>query len=109
MCIFSVQYTDPVIWREKDKNDALYLHRVVVNPVYKGQKQFMKVLNWAKEHALQKGLKFIRMDTWAENTKLTDYYKSYGFEVAEYYTTPNEAGIPIQYRNVEVVLFEMEL
>jgi len=43
LCIFSIQYNDPFIWRGRDQNDAIYLHRIVVNPNFKGQKQFQKV------------------------------------------------------------------
>ena len=37
-CIFSVYYSDELFWREKEKNEAVYLHRIGVNPNYKGQK-----------------------------------------------------------------------
>ena len=46
LCIFSIQLSDPFIWRERDQDDAVYLHRIVVNPAFKGQKQFEKVLKW---------------------------------------------------------------
>ena len=35
--VFSVRYTDKVIWRDLDKGDSIYLHRIVVNPKFKGQ------------------------------------------------------------------------
>jgi len=47
VCIFSIQFSDPFIWRNRDKNDAIYLHRIVVNSNFKRQRQFEKVLNWA--------------------------------------------------------------
>ncbi|NOU19572.1 MAG: GNAT family N-acetyltransferase [Bacteroidales bacterium] len=109
LCIFSIQYNDPFIWRDKDKNDAIYLHRIVVNTAFKGQNQFEKVMNWAKQHARQNALKFIRMDTWADNEKIIDYYKSFGFEFIENYQTTNSTELPIQNRNLNVALLEMEL
>lgn len=109
LCIFSVQYNDPFIWRDRDHNDAIYLHRIVVNPKFKGQRQFEKVLNWAKQLALQRNLKFIRMDTWAENNKLIDYYKSFGFEFIENYKTTDAAELPTPNRNLNVALLEMKL
>src|SRR5450755_1371983 len=39
-CIFSICYSDKIIWRKREKGDSLYLHRIAVNAVYKGQKQF---------------------------------------------------------------------
>lgn len=109
LCIFSIQHNDPFIWRDKDQNDAIYLHRIVVNPNFKGQRQFEKVLDWAKQFGWQKNLKFIRMDTWADNEKIIDYYKSFGFEFIEYYRTANTPELPIQNRDLNVALLEMGL
>lgn len=109
LCIFSIQYNDPFIWRSRDRNDAIYLHRIVVNPNFKGQRLFEKVLIWAKQFALQKGLEFVRMDTWADNEKIIDYYKSFGFEFIEYYKTPDTPELPTQNRNLNVALLEMPL
>jgi ribosomal protein S18 acetylase RimI-like enzyme len=109
LCIFSIQYNDPFIWRDRDKNDAIYLHRIVVNSKFKGQKQFEKVLNWAKQFVRQNNLKFIRMDTWAENWKIIDYYKSFGFTLIENYKTTDTRELPIQNRNLNVALLEMKI
>ena len=65
--VFSVCYTDKIIWRHLDRGDSIYLHRIVVNPQLKGQKLFGKILQWAINHSKQKGLTSIRMDTWAAN------------------------------------------
>jgi ribosomal protein S18 acetylase RimI-like enzyme len=109
LCIFSIQHNDPFIWRDRDQNDAIYLHRIVVNPNFKGQRQFEKVLNWAKHFAQQNHLKFVRMDTWADNEKIIDYYKSFGFKFIEYYRTTAAPELPIQNRNLNVALLEMAL
>src|SRR4051812_29814914 len=37
VCVFSVHYNDPVIWKEKDQEPAVYLHRIAVNPLLKGR------------------------------------------------------------------------
>lgn len=109
LCIFSIQYNDPFIWLDRDQGDAIYLHRIVVNPKFKGQKQFEKVLNWAKQLARQNNLKFVRMDTWAENKKIIDYYKLFGFEFVEYFKTSNSTELPTQNRNLNVALLEMKV
>lgn len=67
------------------------------------------MLNWAKQLALQKYLKFIRIDTWAENNRLIDYYKSFGFEFIENYTITDAAELPTPNRNLNVALLEMKL
>jgi ribosomal protein S18 acetylase RimI-like enzyme len=109
VCIFSVQFSDPYIWRGRDRNDAIYLHRIVVNPLFKGQKLFLKILTWATEIALQKNRSFVRMDTWADNHKIIDYYKSFGFKFIENYKTPDTDELPIQNRNLNVALLEKKV
>jgi ribosomal protein S18 acetylase RimI-like enzyme len=109
LCIFSIQYKDPFIWRERDKDDAIYLHRIVVNPNFRGQKQFEKVLNWAKQFVRHNSLRFIRMDTWADNEKIIDYYKSFGFMFIENYKTSDSLELPIQNRNLSVALLEIDI
>ena len=109
LCIFSVQFNDRFIWREKDKDDAIYLHRIVVNPKFKGQKQFEKVLNWARQFAKQKNLKYVRMDTWADNSKIISYYKTFGFNFIENYITTNTSELPVQNRNLHVALLQLEI
>jgi ribosomal protein S18 acetylase RimI-like enzyme len=109
LCVFSIQFTDPFIWRTKDQNDSVYLHRIVVNPNFRGQKQFEKVLNWAKQLVQENNLKFIRMDTWADNLKLINYYLSFGFQFIENYKTENESELPLQNRNLNVALLEMKV
>lgn len=106
---FSLCYSDPVIWREKERGDAVYLHRMVVNPKFKGQKRFGKILAWLQEHAANKKLWFIRMDTWADNPSLIAYYQSFGFAVVGYCKTPDSEALPLQQQNNEVVLLEMKL
>jgi hypothetical protein len=107
--IFSICYADPLIWREKERGDAIYLHRIVANRNVNEGPVFAGILNWAKYVAVQKGLRFIRMDTWAENSKLIDYYRGYGFRFVENFTTANTTALPIQHRNLKVALLELAL
>lgn len=109
LCIFSIQYNDPFIWRERDRNDAIYLHRIVVNPNFKGQKMFEKVLNWSVVFTKQNDKKFIRMDTWADNYQLIEYYKSFGFRFIKNYKTEDTVKLPIQNRNLNVALLELNI
>ncbi|MGQ7947329.1 GNAT family N-acetyltransferase [Flavobacterium sp. WC2509] len=109
LCIFSICFSDALIWRKMEKGDAIYLHRIVVNPKLKGQKQFEKILKWVIELANKKELKYVRMDTWADNSNIIEYYKSYGFQFIENYTTLNTPELPVQHRNLKVALLEMKL
>lgn len=107
--VFSVRYSDKVIWREMDEGNSIYLHRIVVNPEFKGQKLFGTILDWVIAHSRQKGLAHIRMDTWAANPTIIEYYKSFGFEFIENYTTPDSEELPVHNRNLALTLLEYKL
>jgi len=107
--IFSICFTDPIIWRKMEKGDALYLHRVVLNRRFSGSKIFQHVLDWSSGYACAKDLRYLRMDTWAENRKIISYYKEYGFRFVENYTTPDSNELPLQHRKLTVALLELEL
>lgn len=107
--VFSVCYADKVIWRDFEKGDAVYLHRIVVNPEFKGQKLFGTIVNWCINHCRAKGLQYIRMDTWATNPTIISYYKGFGFRFVENFTTPNSPELPVHNRNLALTLLEYEI
>jgi len=107
--VFSVCYTDKIIWRHLDDGTSVYLHRIVVNPVMKGRMLFGSILDWTTEHARQKGLKSIRMDTWASNHGLISYYQKFGFTFVENFTTPTTPDLPVHNRNLALALLEYKL
>jgi ribosomal protein S18 acetylase RimI-like enzyme len=97
---------EQVIWREREAGDSLYIHRMVVNPACKGKRLFGEVLGWATRHAKSKGLRFVRMDTWADNPPLISYYASFGFRFVEYFTLPDSPELPVHNRRLRVALME---
>jgi GNAT superfamily N-acetyltransferase len=107
--VFSVCYTDRVIWRHYDKGNAIYLHRIVVNPDFKGQKLFGVILDWAVAHCKERGLEFIRMDTWAANPAIVEYYKGFGFKFVEDFTTPDTEELPVHNRKLALTLLEYNI
>ena len=107
--VFSVRYSDKVIWRHLDDGSAIYLHRIVVNPEFKGRKLFGRILEWVIDHSKQKGINHIRMDTWASNPTIIDYYKKFGFSVIENYTTPDSEELPVHNRKLALTLLEYSL
>ena len=78
-------------------HSSIYLHRIVVNPNHKGKKQFEKITLWTKNHIKEKNIDYIRMDTWADNPTIIDYYKSFGFQSLNNFTTPNTLDLPVQH------------
>jgi ribosomal protein S18 acetylase RimI-like enzyme len=107
--VFSVVYSDKILWGEQDKGDAIYLHRIVVNPEFKGRKLFGLILNWSIAHAKQKGLQFVRMDTWANNLVIMDYYKSFGFRFMGNVDTSGNLELPEHNRNLVLALLEYKI
>lgn len=107
--VFSIAYEDKIIWRHLDQGKSVYLHRIVVNPVFKGRKLFGKILEWVIMHGKAKGLDSIRMDTWADNPNLQHYYQQFGFRIVENFTTPNTPDLPEHNRNLAITLLEYPL
>src|SRR5258708_31259877 len=35
-CVYTVTYADPLIWKERSQNAAMYIHRIVTNPDFIG-------------------------------------------------------------------------
>ena len=49
------------------------------------------------------------MDTWANNSTLIEYYKTFGFNVIENYTTPDSIELPVHNRNLALTLLEYKI
>lgn len=107
--IFAICHNDELIWRWREQNDALYLHRIVLNRTHLRAKFFDTVLQWAIRHARASNKRFVRMDTWAENAKLINYYKGYGFQFIENYRTADTTDLPVQHRKLNVALLELDV
>jgi ribosomal protein S18 acetylase RimI-like enzyme len=108
-CIFSVAYSDPLIWGQRDSEPALYIHRIVTNPLFRGQGYVKIIVEWAKEYGRRIGKKYIRMDTWGDNQKLIDYYMKCGFAFVDIITPTNTAVLPKHYEGISLSLFEIAL
>jgi GNAT superfamily N-acetyltransferase len=107
-CIFSIFYNDPLLWGKDDNEFSIYIHRIATNPKFKGRGMTNLIIDWAKAHAKETGRKFIRMDTWADNKNLADYYVKCGFNIAGYKQLDKEAkGLPKHYSTLSLVLFEI--
>jgi hypothetical protein len=109
VCIFSIQYNDPVIWGERDKDPAIYLHRICVNPAFKGREIMKVIKDWAQVQAKQQNRKFLRMDTWGNNEKLREYYIRCGFTYIGQQNLKSTEGLPDHYGGNYLSLFENEV
>ena len=74
-------HADPEFWTaEDDPDDALYVHRMAVARSASGQKVGSALLDWASRQAVDAGKKWLRLDAWANNTALQDYYRQRDFQ-----------------------------
>lgn len=108
-CIFSTAYEDPLIWGPTSLDRALYLHRIVTSSAFRGRGYVRSIVSWAIAFARDSGLRFVRMDTWADNQKLNDYYQACGFKFVGLVTPPESDVLPSHYRGISLGLFEMDL
>ena len=107
-CIFAVTYEDELIWGEKNNDSAIYIHRIVTNPAFRGNNHVNIIVEWAKEFCKNNNKQFIRMDTWGDNPKLIDYYVKCGFNYLETVDLDNTEGLPSHYKG-SLALFEIKI
>lgn len=107
--VFSVFMTDPNMWGEREQGDAIYLHRIISNPAFKGQRLLQQVIDWSVDLAKAQQRKYLRLDTWASNPQMQAYYQSFGFDYQGNAFIPDLPEIPPPYRNYEVSLFQIRI
>lgn len=74
------EYADPEFWKEGDRpDDALYVHRMVVDRRAAGRGVGAELLGWADNIAASRGRKWLRLDAWRTNVPLHTYYRRQGF------------------------------
>lgn len=108
-CVFLVTFNDPQIWQEKDKDAAIYLHRIVTHPDFRGYGFVNIITTRAKAYAKNHQLKFVRLDTWADNQKLFTHYTSCGFNHVGSIKIGADSGLPKHYEGIGLNLFEIEI
>ncbi len=106
LCYFSIAFTDPEIWGDMERGDALYLHRGVTNPAFRGLGLTRFIFEWARVMARLIDRKYIRIDTWGSNRSLIDYYSKSGFKHIGYKQMGEAPGLPAHYRNLRLAIFE---
>lgn len=107
-CVFAITFDDASIWGEKDQNDAIYIHRIVTDPAFRGRLFVQHIMEWAKVYAKSLGKKYVRMDTWGDNEKLIDYYQKCGFNFLGI-ITPKYSNLPKHYNGITLSLFEINV
>ncbi|MNI80191.1 Acetyltransferase (GNAT) family protein [compost metagenome] len=73
---------DHRLWGNEDGflEDAVYIHRVVVNRAYAGTGLGSAMLKWAETGASYPGKKWLRLDCIASNEALNRFYPACGYQ-----------------------------
>lgn len=109
VCIWAITFNDEQIWEEKNKDSAIYIHRIAINPNFRGKNFVAKIVDWAKEYANEKGIQFIRLDTLGNNKGLIKHYKNAGFDFLGMFDLKNTDSLPDHYKEAPVCLFQINL
>lgn len=109
VCIFAIDFSDAVIWGVKDLQPAIYLHRIVTNPRYRGNGYIQNIITWAVHFGKSAGKEFVRMDTWGDNPGLIAYYVKSGFQHTGFATPEQSDTLPKHYEGVTLALFEIPI
>jgi ribosomal protein S18 acetylase RimI-like enzyme len=108
-CVWAITFTDEQIWEERNKDNAMYIHRIATNPKFRGNNFVSLIVNWAINFAKSNHIKFIRLDTLGNNVKLIEHYKNAGFTFLGMFQLKNTDGLPEHYHEAPVCLFEINL
>lgn len=107
-CIFAIAFEDKSIWKNKSADKAVYFHRIVTHPKYRGQYFVEKIVKWGVVFAKENNLDFLRMDTWGGNKSMIAYYQKCGFNFLGT-ITPNYGDLPKHCEAITLSLFEIAL
>lgn len=104
--VFSIAHEDPAIWGAHERGRHLYLHRVARAAGYPGRGLMDVVLAWVADECTRLGRDGIRLDTWATNTVLIDFYLRRGFHLVEERRLGADARLPPHYHHNSFALLE---
>ncbi|MDC6350447.1 GNAT family N-acetyltransferase [Zeaxanthinibacter sp. PT1] len=108
-CVWATTFTDEQIWEERNADPAVYIHRIAVNPDFRGHNFVQTIVDWAHDYAGEHGKRYIRLDTLGDNQRLIQHYKDCGFDFLGMFTMQDTSGLPDHYHGEKVALFEIEL
>jgi ribosomal protein S18 acetylase RimI-like enzyme len=109
LCIFATTFSDADIWREKNEEPSIYIHRIVTNPAFRGGHYVNDIIAWAKNYGRANGKKFLRIDTWGDNPRLVSYYERCGFRFVETVQITSDMDLPKHYDGISLALLEIAI
>lgn len=74
---------DELYWPEESAGNALYLHKIVIDPAYSGQRLADHLITFFKEKGKREGYPCVRIDVRAHKEKLRSMYERNGFQLVK--------------------------
>jgi len=104
----SLYEEDKILWGN-DQESALYIHRLASARDVTGRGVGAALIVWSRRQAEDRKKRWLRVDCWAENRELCEFYERQGFEKVRDKNTGANPAWPKHYQNIELRLFQMEL
>jgi ribosomal protein S18 acetylase RimI-like enzyme len=70
---------EPIVWPEVAEDDGVYVYSLAVRRDWADQQIGCRLLQWAGDRASSLGRMYVRLDCFADNAFLRDYYTRAGF------------------------------
>ena len=107
----SISFTDELVWEERDADPAIYLHRIVTNPDFRGRGYVPAITAWAEEYGKAAGMQFVRLDTDVGNVRLNAYYRECGYIFCgiKQFNDLNDPRVPRHYFGAGLSLYERRI
>ena len=108
---FSIAFSDELVWDERDADPAIYLHRIMTSPEFRGRGYVIAITDWADDYGREAGKVFIRLDTNRDNAGLNAYYQRCGYTHLGFKTfhDTNNPLIPNHYFGPGLSLYEKRI
>ena len=104
---FALAFSDPIIWKDADKDPSVYIHRIATHPNFRGRNYVQKIVNWTTEYAKEKDKNFVRLDTTSGNEPLNKHYIKCGFTYKGINEIKWTNDLPEHYKDGSFALFEI--
>lgn len=104
--VFSVAYDDAAIWGAHERGAHIYLHRIARAADFPGRGLVDAILAWADGQCTALGRIGLRMDTWANNTALIEFYGRRGFRLLGHARIGVDQRLASHYHGNEFALLE---
>ena len=74
-----LQWGDPLFWPHA-RDDSAFIHKLSVRRRFAGTGAAGRLVEWAKEEAMRRGRRYLRLDCAGDRPRLCSFYERMGFQ-----------------------------